>query len=113
MAFSDALRGYAHPVLQRDDFTCVYCGLDGRVWPNWLYLSWDHLVPKGYPLRNDKRYIVAACRFCNGACNRTTFWSEGMTPDEVVAKKRAAISVVREDYRHFWDEKVRTTEASG
>lgn len=23
--------------------------------------------------------IVAACRFCNEAFNRTTFWSEGMT----------------------------------
>ena len=96
MAFSDALRGYAHRVLERDNFTCRYCGLDGRVWSNWLYLSWDHLLPKGHPMRDDEEYIVAACRFCNEACNRTVFWSEGMTPDEVVAKKKVAIEVVRD-----------------
>lgn len=107
MGFTDALRGYAHPVLERDNFTCAYCDLDGRAWPNWLYLSWDHLLPKGHPMRDDEQFIVAACRFCNEACNRTTFWSEGMTADEVVAKKRTAIEAVREDYRRFWETKVR------
>ena len=28
--FGDALRGYAHSILKRDDFTCRYCGLDGN-----------------------------------------------------------------------------------
>ncbi len=46
--YSDALRGYAlfH---RRDDWTCVYCGLDGResFWA-WLSLSVDHLLPKGH-----------------------------------------------------------------
>src|SRR5438270_12988630 len=69
--FGDALRGYAHMVLKRDGYICRYCGLDGTIWPNWLYLSWDHLMPVGHPERNDPSYIVAACRFCNEASNRT------------------------------------------
>lgn len=71
--YSDALRGYAYSVHERDGFRCVYCGLDGTVWPNWLYLSWDHLLPKGHPDRDDERYIVTACRICNEFHNRTLF----------------------------------------
>ena len=106
MAFTDAPRGYAHRVLSRDNFTCTYCGLDGRIWPNWLYLSWDHLLPKGHPMRDDEAFIVVACRFCNEACNRTTFWIEGITIEQIVAAKRLAISVVRGAYREFWEANV-------
>lgn len=65
MAYIDALRGYAHRGHRRDRFQCVYCGLDGSTWPTWLYLSWDHLLPKTHPLRDDERYIVMACRIPN------------------------------------------------
>jgi len=93
-------------VLRRDGFVCRYCGLDGTVWPNWLYLSWDHLLPPRHPLRDDPAYIVAACRFCNEACNRT-FWDvEGKTPDELVAQKRPFVLAVRERYQAFWETEV-------
>ena len=52
--FGDALRGYAFPVHRRDNFCCRYCGLDGRAaFANWLSLSWDHLLPKGHPDRDN------------------------------------------------------------
>jgi hypothetical protein len=86
--YGDALRGYAHEVLKRDDFTCRYFGWDGKVWPNWLYLSWDHLLPVGHPGRDDPAFIVAACRFCNEASNRTKWDVEGKSPEELVAQKR-------------------------
>ena len=37
--FDDSLSGYSFDVHGRDRFVCVYCGLDGKVWPNWLYLT--------------------------------------------------------------------------
>ena len=52
--FTDALRGYAFPVHQRDGFKCRYCGLDGtQSFANWLSLSWDHLLPKDHPNRDN------------------------------------------------------------
>lgn len=106
MVYTDALRGYAHPVHSRDGFRCVYCGWDGRRWPNWLYLSWDHLVPKGHPLRDDERYIVTACRICNEFHNRTVFDVEGLAPEELVELKRTAIMDRRSDYEAFWRQHV-------
>src|SRR5215467_11179175 len=69
--FDDALRGYAYPIHKRDGFRCRYCGLDGRQsFASWLSLSWDHLLPKGDPRRDDPTYIVTSCMFCNVADNR-------------------------------------------
>jgi 5-methylcytosine-specific restriction endonuclease McrA len=104
--FDDALRGYAHAVLKRDDFICRYCGLDGKVWPNWLHLSWDHLLPVGHPLRDDPAYIVAACRFCNGAHNRRRWDVEGKSAEELVAQKKPYVRAKREEYQAFWRDHV-------
>jgi len=104
--FGDALRGYAHTILKRDGFRCRYCGLDGTVWPNWLYLSWDHLLPLGHPQRDNPDYIVAACRFCNEAHNRTRLDVEGKTPDELVEQKKPLVLTKRKEYKAFWEAEV-------
>ena len=114
--FGDSLRGYAHPTFKRDEFVCRYCGLDGKVWPNWLYLSWDHLLPPGHLRRNDANYIVAACRFCNEAANRTKYSLEHASgelksPDELVMQKLPVVQAVREQYRQFWEAEVRAKSA--
>jgi hypothetical protein len=111
VAFVDALRGYAHPIHRRDGFRCVYCGWDGSVWPNWLFLCQDHLRPVGHPQRNDPAYIVTACQFCNYACNRQ--WFEGDSPEQVVERRREAVLVVREAYREFWQSNVAQARESG
>lgn len=104
----DSLRGYAFAVLQRDGFTCRYCGLDGKVWPNWLYFSWDHLLPPGHPQRDNPDFIVAACSFCNTLHNRTKFEVDGKTPEQLVAQKRPLVLQRRAEYERFWNEHVRT-----
>jgi hypothetical protein len=58
--FTDALRGYAFAVHQRDGFKCRSCGLDStQSFANWLSLSWDHLLPKGCPNRDNPDYAAA------------------------------------------------------
>ena len=102
--FTDALRGYAYPVHRRDGFRCRYCGLDGTSsFGNWLSLSWDHLLPKGDPRRNDPDYIVTACMFCNVADNRYFDLAEkrglrfdGLTPDELVAQRLPYVEATRQ-----------------
>jgi hypothetical protein len=105
--FSDALRGYAHALLKRDGYICRYCEMDGKVWPNWLYLSWDHLLPVGHPQRDDPDYIVAAFRFCNECCNRTLWETDGKTPQQLVQQKRSMVLARREEYRRFWEQEVK------
>ena len=100
----DALRGYAYEVMSRDGFVCAYCGLDGKAWPNWLYLSWDHLLPPGHPNRDKPQFIVTACRFCNEVHNRTVFDVDGKTPAELVAQKKPLVLQRRADYRAFFGE---------
>lgn len=104
--FGDSLRGYAHEVLKRDKFVCRYCGLDGKKWPNWLHLSWDHLTPKGHPQRNNPEFIVAACRFCNEAHNRDKWPVEEKSPDQLVDQKKPSVLAKRDEYKKFWEENV-------
>jgi Fe-S oxidoreductase len=119
--FDDALRGYARRVLERDRFRCRYCGLDGtQSFSNWLALSWDHLLPKGHPKRDDEDYIVVACSFCNTADNRylekaeaSGFVFDDRTPDELVELRRKAVQATRDSYLEFWQTNVRGGEAGG
>ena len=107
MKSQQSLRGYAFPTHQRDNFVCVYCGLDGKLWPKWLYLSWDHLLPKGNPKRGEPEFIVTACTFCNGLHNRTRFNVKGKTPKELVAQKKEKVLARRSEYKEFWEANVR------
>jgi hypothetical protein len=112
--YTDALRGYAAKILARDNYTCRYCGLDGRAsFSNWLALSEDHLLPKGHPKRNDEEYRVAACRSCNEADNHylekaaaTGVDFDAMTPPELIERRRVAVLKTREQYQRFWEENV-------
>lgn len=117
--FDDALRGYAHDVLKRDGFRCRYCGLDGKaLFSNWLALSLDHLLPRGHPLRDDARFTVAACTFCNAADNRYFDLAasrglafEGLSPEELVARRSEYVLRTRAKYRQFWEANVNAANA--
>ncbi len=85
----------------------VCCGLDGKIWPNWLFLSWDHLLSKDHPNRNNKDYIVTAYRFCNGVCNRTKFDVDNKKPEELVSLKKVAIEQVRNNYKDFFNQYIK------
>ena len=109
-AFADALRGYAFATHQRDEFRCVYCGLDGRAsFEAWLSLSEEHLLPKGHPRRDDRAFIVTACLFCNVADNhyfahldKRGLVLDGLTREELIEQRRPFVVRVRESYRQFW-----------
>lgn len=113
--FDDALRGYAHDVLKRDQFVCRYCGLDGKTsLSNWLALSLDHLLPRGHAYRDDPKYMVAACSFCNAADNRYFDLArrrglslDGLSPEQLVTQRRKYVMQTRERYREFWEANVR------
>lgn len=112
--FGDALRGYAHEILKRDGYRCRYCGLDGSTsFSAWLNLSWDHLLPKAHPDRDNPEFIVAACLFCNSADNHYFSQAEarsltfiGLTADQLVEQRRPFVEATRSKYREFWETQV-------
>ena len=118
-SFTDALRGYAFPVHQRDNFVCRYCGLDGRAsFGAWLSLSEDHLLPKGHPNRNNPVFRVTACMFCNVADNQYFAHAakrglkfDGVSPEELVAQRKPFVEAVRAQYYEFWQARVRPPTA--
>lgn len=113
--FGDSLRGYAYSIHLRDHFCCRYCGLDGtKSFQNWTSLSWDHLLPKGDPRRNNPDFIVTACMFCNTADNRyfgqavaRNLKFENISPDDLVEQRQHFVLRTRNSYRTFWEERVR------
>jgi hypothetical protein len=97
----------------RDKCVCTYCGWDGKVWPNYLYLSVDHLLPKEHPKycgaskSYTDDYMVTACIFCNNALQ----WSlkdlkgldvDGKTPSQLVEIRRKLANESRERIRKTW-----------
>ena len=93
---------------------CRFCGLDGtKSFDSWLSLSWDHLLPKGHPERDNPEFIVTACNFCNTADNRYFDLAlkrglnfDNMTQDELIAQRLPYVMKTRGSYREFWEENV-------
>jgi len=114
MSFTDSLRGYSYEVHKRDGFKCRYCGLDGsHSFTDWLHLSLDHLLPLGHPKRDQREFMVTACRFCNTADNfyfkkaaGRGLSFDGMTPEQLVEQRKSFVRKVREAYFTFWRESV-------
>ena len=53
-------------ILERDQFCCKYCGLDGRAsFENALVMSVDFVVPRARKGKKDPANLVACCRPCN------------------------------------------------
>jgi len=112
--FTDSLRGYAFQIMKRDNFICRYCRLDGtRNYDAWLALSWDHLLPKGHPERDNPDYIVTACNFCNTADNRyfdnavkRGISFDGLSQQALVEQRKAYVKSTREKYHAFRAENV-------
>jgi hypothetical protein len=53
-------------ILERDQYVCQYCGLDGGAsFENALTLSVDFVVPRARKGKKDPHNLVACCRSCN------------------------------------------------
>jgi hypothetical protein len=112
ISFTDSLRGYGHRIYERDNYTCRYCGVDGRKsFDVWLTLSVDHLLPVGHPDREKDAFKVTACRFCNEADNhyftKYALNFDEMSPEQLLEQRRPYVQAVRDKYKEFWEENVK------
>jgi 5-methylcytosine-specific restriction endonuclease McrA len=53
-------------ILERDDYVCRYCGLDGRAsFENALVMRVDFVVPRAHKGKKNPDNLVACCTPCN------------------------------------------------
>src|ERR1700686_5252815 len=82
-------------ILERDQYRCQYCGLDGMAtFDNALAMSVDFVVPRARKGKKDPRNLVACCRACNMIKGRRVYTSF----DEA----KAYVLKSREELRKTW-----------
>jgi 5-methylcytosine-specific restriction endonuclease McrA len=85
-------------ILERDQFCCRYCGLDGRAsFDNALVMSVDFVVPRARHGKKDPANLVACCRPCNMIKGTRVYKSIDDAKKYVLAR--------REEMRQAWESK--------
>src|ERR1700726_1646568 len=82
-------------ILERDQFCCRYCGLDGKAsFENALVMSVDFVVPRARKGKKDPTNLVACCRPCNTIKGTQVYASFDEAKAHVLAR--------REELRKVW-----------
>jgi 5-methylcytosine-specific restriction endonuclease McrA len=85
-------------ILERDDYVCRYCGLDGRSsFENALVMRVDFVVPRARKGKKDPANLVACCNPCNTIKGTRVYASFEDAKADVLAR--------REELRKNWQTK--------
>lgn len=75
-------------ILERDNFVCQYCGLDGRAsFENALIMRVDFVVPRAKKGKKDPSNLVACCTPCNTIKGKKVYKSFEHAKEEVLARR--------------------------
>jgi 5-methylcytosine-specific restriction endonuclease McrA len=86
-------------ILERDDYVCRYCGLDGRAsFENALAMRVDFVIPRARKGKKDPGNLVACCTPCNTIKGTRVYASFDEAKAFVLAR--------REELRKAWQAKV-------
>jgi hypothetical protein len=92
-------------ILERDQYRCQYCGLDGAAsFENALAMSVDFVIPRARKGKKDERNLVACCRSCNMIKGRRVYRSFDEAKTYVLAQ--------REKLRKAWETRKTAPAAS-
>src|SRR5580692_3496694 len=85
-------------ILERDDYRCQYCGLDGRgSFENALVMRVDFVVPRAKKGKKSPTNLVACCGPCNTIKGTRVYKSFEHAKEYVLA--------TREELRKAWEAK--------
>jgi hypothetical protein len=91
-------------ILERDDYCCKYCGLDGRAsFENALVMRVDFIIPRARKGKKTPENLVACCTPCNTIKGTKVFPSFDDAKAHVLAQ--------REMLRSVWESKTARTVA--
>ncbi len=92
-------------ILERDQFCCRYCGLDGKTsFENALVMSVDFVVPRAQKGKKDPTNLVACCRPCNMIKGKRVYKNFEDAKKYVLTK--------RAEMRQAWESKRSRPEAA-
>src|SRR5215813_3679916 len=85
-------------ILERDNYVCQYCGLDGRAsFENALVMRVDFVVPRARKGKKNPSNLVACCAPCNTIKGTRVYKSFNEAKSYVLAR--------REELRKAWQAK--------
>jgi 5-methylcytosine-specific restriction endonuclease McrA len=85
-------------ILERDDYRCQYCGLDGRAsFENAVVMRVDFVVPRARKGKKDPSNLVACCLPCNTIKGKKVYKS--------MDEAKAFVLKSREELRKTWQAK--------
>jgi len=91
-------------ILERDDYVCRYCGLDGRAsFENALIMRVDFVVPRAHKGKKNPSNLVACCTPCNTIKGTRVYASFEEAKSHVLAR--------REELRQAWQQKTARPKA--
>jgi 5-methylcytosine-specific restriction endonuclease McrA len=91
-------------ILERDNYVCQYCGLDGRAsFENALVMRVDFVVPRARKGKKNPDNLVACCAACNTIKGTKVYASLDDAKARVLAR--------REDLRKAWQDKTARQKA--
>jgi len=75
-------------ILERDNYVCQYCGLDGRAsFENALIMRVDFVVPRARKGKKEPGNLVACCTPCNTIKGTKVYASFDAAKAEVLARR--------------------------
>jgi 5-methylcytosine-specific restriction endonuclease McrA len=87
--------GEGRKILERDDYVCRYCGLDGRAsFENALIMRVDFVIPRARKGKKEVSNLVACCTPCNTIKGTRVYASFDDAKTHVLAR--------REELRKVW-----------
>lgn len=90
-------------ILERDNYRCAYCGLDGKAsFENALAMSVDFVLPRARKGKKDPANLVACCRACNMIKGKRVYKNF----DEA----KAYVLAQRDELRKGWQSRVARSE---
>jgi 5-methylcytosine-specific restriction endonuclease McrA len=91
-------------ILERDDYKCRYCGLDGRAnFENALVMRVDFVVPRARKGKKTPANLVACCVPCNTIKGTRVYANFDDAKADVLSR--------REELRKVWQEKTARPKA--
>ena len=91
-------------ILERDQYKCQYCGLDGLAsFENSLIMSVDFVMPRARKGRKDPQNLVAACRPCNVIKGNRVFSN--------IDEAKSFVMNKRAELRKKWENKAGSLQA--
>jgi 5-methylcytosine-specific restriction endonuclease McrA len=85
-------------ILERDDYVCRYCGLDGRAsFENALVMRVDFVIPRAHKGKKNPDNLVACCTPCNTIKGTRVYANFEEAKAHVLAR--------REELRKVWETK--------